>query len=165
MAFRSVPRPSSPPGAKASTECPYFARYLRPNSSKGIQSPSRPSEENRPDPPRTGAIHTQIQESEPSSNATGFVLTLHMWNPSASRPTSFHDASERRCRNCWQPDHYNPLTGQTTAIDDAPRDAPEPDLQLQRTTARQMPSTNDAMIDATLRCAEITTSKHDTSLR
>jgi hypothetical protein len=23
MAFRSVPRPSSPPGAKASTECPY----------------------------------------------------------------------------------------------------------------------------------------------
>ena len=27
MAFRSVPRPSSPPGAKASTECPYRARY------------------------------------------------------------------------------------------------------------------------------------------
>ena len=26
MAFRSVPRPSSPPGAKASTECPYRAR-------------------------------------------------------------------------------------------------------------------------------------------
>ena len=26
MAFRSVPRPSSPPGAKASTECPYHAR-------------------------------------------------------------------------------------------------------------------------------------------
>ena len=26
MAFRSVPRPSSPPGAKASTECPYCAR-------------------------------------------------------------------------------------------------------------------------------------------
>ena len=29
MAFRSVPRPSSPPGAKASTECPYRARYSR----------------------------------------------------------------------------------------------------------------------------------------
>ncbi len=26
VAFRSVPRPSSPPGAKASTECPYFTR-------------------------------------------------------------------------------------------------------------------------------------------
>ena len=29
MAFRSVPRHSSPPGAKASTECPYRARYSR----------------------------------------------------------------------------------------------------------------------------------------
>src|SRR5271156_1944692 len=27
VAFRSVPRPSSPPGAKASTECPSHARY------------------------------------------------------------------------------------------------------------------------------------------
>ena len=27
MTFRSVPRPSSPPGAKASTECPYRAQY------------------------------------------------------------------------------------------------------------------------------------------
>src|SRR6202042_1346023 len=30
MAFRSVPRPSSPPGAKASTECPSLARDLHP---------------------------------------------------------------------------------------------------------------------------------------
>ena len=29
VAFRSVPRPSSPPGAKASTECPSYTRYLR----------------------------------------------------------------------------------------------------------------------------------------
>ncbi len=29
VAFRSVPRPSSPPGAKASTECPYRARDRR----------------------------------------------------------------------------------------------------------------------------------------
>ncbi len=28
MAFRSVPRPSSPPGAKASTECPSYTRYF-----------------------------------------------------------------------------------------------------------------------------------------
>ncbi len=27
VAFRSVPRPSSPPGAKASTECPSYTRY------------------------------------------------------------------------------------------------------------------------------------------
>ena len=28
VAFRSVPRPSSPPGAKASTECPSHTRYM-----------------------------------------------------------------------------------------------------------------------------------------
>ena len=32
VAFRSVPRPSSPPGAKASTECPSLARDLRPRT-------------------------------------------------------------------------------------------------------------------------------------
>ena len=46
MAFRSVPRPSSPPGAKASTECPSFARYYL-----------SPTEEVGPNLPRTGAIH------------------------------------------------------------------------------------------------------------
>ena len=46
VAFRSVPRPSSPPGAKASTECPYRARD-RTGVSTGL------------DPPCTGAIHTQ----------------------------------------------------------------------------------------------------------
>ncbi len=33
VAFRSVPRPSSPPGAKASTECPSYTRYPRRRSS------------------------------------------------------------------------------------------------------------------------------------
>ena len=28
MAFRSVPRPSSPPGAKASTECPFVVQFF-----------------------------------------------------------------------------------------------------------------------------------------
>ena len=32
VAFRSVPRPSSPPGAKASTECPSYTRYPRYNA-------------------------------------------------------------------------------------------------------------------------------------
>ena len=35
MAFRSVPRPSSPPGAKASTECPSYARDQPPGSDPG----------------------------------------------------------------------------------------------------------------------------------
>src|ERR1035437_4208531 len=32
MAFRSVPRPSSPPGAKASTECPSLAQDHEPTT-------------------------------------------------------------------------------------------------------------------------------------
>ena len=35
VAFRSVPRPSSPPGAKASTECPSLAQDLSPGTCPG----------------------------------------------------------------------------------------------------------------------------------
>ena len=31
MAYRSVPRPSSPPGAKASTECPFVVQFTSPH--------------------------------------------------------------------------------------------------------------------------------------
>ena len=41
VAFRSVPRPSSPPGAKASTECPSYTRYLR----RGSEEPRPPCTE------------------------------------------------------------------------------------------------------------------------
>ena len=33
MAFRSVPRPSSPPGTKASTECPFVVQFSSTHSS------------------------------------------------------------------------------------------------------------------------------------
>jgi hypothetical protein len=36
MAFRSVPRPSSPPGAKASTECPSHTRHYRQHITAAI---------------------------------------------------------------------------------------------------------------------------------
>ena len=45
VAFRSVPRPSSPPGAKASTECPSRARNqtrLRGSLTHHAQEPSTP---------------------------------------------------------------------------------------------------------------------------
>ena len=47
MAFRSVPRPSSPPGAKASTECPSLAREHRPTTARGHTTMHR----NHPHPP------------------------------------------------------------------------------------------------------------------
>ena len=39
VAFRSVPRPSSPPGAKASTECPSLARDFVPGLDPGNDTP------------------------------------------------------------------------------------------------------------------------------
>ncbi len=43
MALRSVPRPSSPPGAKASTECPFVVQYLLPLG-KHTQPPQNSNE-------------------------------------------------------------------------------------------------------------------------
>ena len=44
VAFRSVPRPSSPPGAKASTECPSYTRY----PGLGPEGPSLTMHRNHP---------------------------------------------------------------------------------------------------------------------
>jgi hypothetical protein len=41
VAFRSVPRPSSPPGAKASTECPSLARDMPPDIDPGVSTMHR----------------------------------------------------------------------------------------------------------------------------
>ena len=56
MAFRSVPRPSSPPGAKASTECPYRA-----------QNPHARSLLRKTDTPAMHRNHPQTQTASRSS--------------------------------------------------------------------------------------------------
>ncbi len=75
MAFRSVPRLSSPPGAKASTECPSHAREhrisLAGNPNHHVQEPSTP------DFPG---------ENDPHNNAR--KLSLHTTDPPASRPAN-----------------------------------------------------------------------------
>ena len=62
VAFRSVPRPSSPPGAKASTECPSYTRYpgrlLRRKTPHHAQKPS------------SGAV-VRVQSSVARSNRDG----------------------------------------------------------------------------------------------
>ncbi len=62
VAFRSVPRPSSPPGAKASTECPSRARDQNP--------------------PCTGASHTQGCEPLRARRATKADPSNEWINPS-----------------------------------------------------------------------------------
>ena len=71
MAFRSVPRPSSPPGAKASTERPSLAQDLEPSC------------EDSNDPPCTGDIHT----SSSRNRCVSLPLTIGPSNSASfSRP-------------------------------------------------------------------------------
>ena len=103
VAFRSVPRPSSPPGAKASTECPSLARDI------SSRTEVRGSTMHRNHPQRsliTADCHCAKQKS--------LLLSTQQF------------ASEHRtiagCRN---------IRSDFTMA--APRNAPEPDSHLQRT--------------------------------
>ena len=82
MAFRSVPRPSSPPGAKASTECPSYARSQDQETTSSPPSPHH-AQEQAPEPgrhkrPPTGqnqsrasrTQHTHIIHCDPSGHHT-----------------------------------------------------------------------------------------------
>jgi hypothetical protein len=64
VAFRSVPRPSSPPGAKASTECPSLAR----DTSPGIDPEASTMHRNHPQRPTT--IPVTGQEAAPHKRIT-----------------------------------------------------------------------------------------------
>ena len=113
-AYRSVPRPSSPPGTKASTKCPSRAR------DPGIPQMSAGP---RCDPPCTGTIHT----GQPRNSRPHFLST--------------HHASERIVGRRQSGPHEGRRSDVTTL---APRSAPEPDSPCQRSapkgTPRRMPS-------------------------
>ena len=53
VAFRSVPRPSSPPGAKASTECPSLARDISLGQAQGSTMHRNHPQRRRPRRPST----------------------------------------------------------------------------------------------------------------
>ena len=78
VAFRSVPRPSSPPGAKASTECPSLARYPRPFISEQPISPAM--HRNHPRPKRRHEQHL--------SHGKTFSVSAHTDVPLRAHPTS-----------------------------------------------------------------------------
>ena len=61
VAFRSVPRPSSPPGAKASTECPSYTRYPGRFPKSRLHHAQKPS---------SGAV-VRVQSSVARSNRDG----------------------------------------------------------------------------------------------
>jgi hypothetical protein len=125
VAFRSVPRPSSPPGAKASTECPCFARASAMHRSKP-----------RHRQPAAGTTHP-IHAKTPTHTIT------HSGIPAPPRPNQTPrrrtnpDASEP-ARTPQPPakagNHRSDITHRH-----APRDAPKPRFTLTKTTSGTRP--------------------------
>ena len=75
VAFRSVPRPSSPPGAKASTECPSYARYPRLEPVRDM-SPTRKPIMHRNHPQTRIEVRTQDAPAiQSTSHTTRFSWT------------------------------------------------------------------------------------------
>ena len=93
MAFRSVPRPSSPPDAKASTECPYHAQSLMDH----LQKPSC-----------TETIHSlrrkrshSLSQFTLTQHTTGFYPSIHVCTRTGRQNLS--NASEHSRSNRWRP--------------------------------------------------------------
>jgi len=141
-AFRSVPRPSSPPGAKASTRCPSHAQTL-----------SRHPAGRQPNPPCTGTIHAPNSRdaTHPQSHnrPIRIIYSAHTFTPlnTAAAPALSHPAipsrrqrhalgqtpmpaQPRTPRHSPQPSmrqaHARPRPPEMSC---ASRDAPEPDSQ------------------------------------
>ena len=99
VAFRSVPRPSSPPGAKASTECPSLARDHDPPASI-----RRPSTMHRNHPQRSSiSARSPTAGSASCSSQESLLLStqqspLNTTSIAGDRPSGQHVRSDMR----WQ---------------------------------------------------------------
>ena len=122
MAFRSVPRPSSPPGAKASTECPSYARDHRtsPRRTKPGHHVQEPSSE--------PAISLSAISSQKIAPAHSSTRSAHnRFHPKMEPNAPERIALLQATRSLESPVRQSQQS--------APRDAPEPDSHFQRTTS------------------------------
>jgi hypothetical protein len=103
MAFRSVPRPSSPPGAKASTECPYRARYQ--NHPPREQEMALLS-------PCTGTI---TPHPDLTSKHEATLLLLHSKQSLSTYPTPLNPASAIRGTTLDASQHHDPFRSDSHA--------------------------------------------------
>ena len=107
MAFRSVPRPSSPPGAKASTECPSRAQspHMHRNQPQQRREPlpmqTRPSE-----PIQLRSIYTRASDRLPPR------LQQRLLPTGSDQPTSRRVQKRTNLftcpKNTWIPDLMSP---------------------------------------------------------
>ena len=163
MAFRSVPRPSSPPGAKASTECPSHTRSAR---SFAFEQPST-------HPPCTGTIHARnagMNDTRPTASPTQHTLYFnapeHCRNPALSAEPIPHGIGQTTRPDQTRLDRDGPLLrppkpcanapGQeATEVSCASRDAPEPDSHEQRTSASMRGARNKTPAHSTRGQADV----------
>ncbi len=141
MAFRSVPRPSSPPGAKASTECPSHTPYKTPVIHRQTQTPAAsrsPRPRPKPNPQRQTRPHHRTQHisqtplntiATPSGTTPSHACTHHRSLPVRQSPNATTDHPAQPQPASARPDQ--------TELSYAPRSAPEPDSQHKRTTHRR----------------------------
>jgi hypothetical protein len=120
VAFRSVPRPSSPPGAKASTECPYLARSLTMHG-------NHPQIRLSPDPRGSAQRQTQSTQHTTSLHTPLNTRRTHEGRHEPIRPATIrsdlhaHDGTKAQPRN-----HGANAMNQNQTPSRAPRSAPEP---------------------------------------
>ena len=123
VAFRSVPRPSSPPGAKASTECPSHARDHPPGSQPRGHHAQKPSSDRLGCAPET---------NKPASAHDGIILLSTQQDPHTRpgiRTRARHNGTLRASEPSLSLDvrRPKPPTIRSDFAIGAPRDAPEPD--------------------------------------
>ena len=92
MAFRSVPRPSSPPGAKASTECPFVVQFSSSHIKvlNTLQCATHHKQE-----PSISSAHALHSQCPPLGTANTKNFTRHDLHPMAfdrSQQTRSHNA-------------------------------------------------------------------------
>ena len=138
--FRSVPRPSSPPGAKASTECPSLAQSIQPTQE---QPPTPTGAKQKPPPPDNPTrvrdqslthTHTHFNAPEPC-NTTAFRQDRpNRPDPHGSdKPYGSHHGQTRSPRPARPRVQRPSPTGEKTELSCAPRSAPEPDSHVKKT--------------------------------
>ena len=136
--FRSVPRPSSPSSAKASTRCPSHTQCQRQSQSSVASSQKRTSSR-RPQPPQSLAqdpsnrcqnlqtdpinSHTHTITSPKNLSAWPGITMDHKSDPGTTHRTPRLPAIDLATTTC------------TRAIPHAPEDATEPDSQLPKNTS------------------------------
>ena len=108
VAFRSVPRPSSPPGAKASTECPYLDRFRSTDLSSPCTGTITPSahQDSHETTLTDSSQPSLISTSARSAHNTPLNLAVDCWLP----PSAQSHYPVRHARQRTRTHHYFTMT-------------------------------------------------------